>query len=198
MLEVDALTDAKDANLSSKAVQCVDLKPVPDDLPFGKMSPIAGEAAYRYIEKDVQVVQAGLAQGICTAPLSKEALQAAGHKYPGAAARATMSGIRNTPPISISSPRVTMVSRPCASVLRQRRNGGGVVVDDGCVFSAGQFAKQHPQMAVALTALARRQIVFQRHRIPHCRHRGFDGGFGEHGAAKVAVQHRSGQIERRT
>ena len=42
-----------------KAVQCVDLKLVPDDLPFGKMSPIAGEAAFRYIEKAVQVVQAG-------------------------------------------------------------------------------------------------------------------------------------------
>jgi 4-phospho-D-threonate 3-dehydrogenase / 4-phospho-D-erythronate 3-dehydrogenase len=82
-LEVDALEDAKDANFSSKAAQCVDLKLVPDDLPFGKMSAIAGEAAYRYIEKAVQVVQAGFAGGICTAPLSKEALHAAGHKYPG-------------------------------------------------------------------------------------------------------------------
>jgi 4-phospho-D-threonate 3-dehydrogenase / 4-phospho-D-erythronate 3-dehydrogenase len=82
-LGVDALSDAKDANFSSKAVQCVDLKLVPSDLPFGKMSATAGEAAYRFIEKAVQVVQAGLAQGICTAPLSKEALHAAGHKYPG-------------------------------------------------------------------------------------------------------------------
>ena len=62
-LKVDALSDAGDANFSSKAVQCLDLKLVPDDLPFGKMSPAAGEAAYRYIEKAVQVVQAGLAQG---------------------------------------------------------------------------------------------------------------------------------------
>jgi 4-hydroxythreonine-4-phosphate dehydrogenase len=56
---------------------------VPDDLPFGKMSATAGEAAYRFIERAVQVVQAGSAQAICTAPLSKEALHAAGHKYPG-------------------------------------------------------------------------------------------------------------------
>jgi 4-hydroxythreonine-4-phosphate dehydrogenase len=56
---------------------------VPDDLPFGKMSATAGEAAYRFIEKAVQIVQAGFAQAICTAPLSKEALHAAGHKYPG-------------------------------------------------------------------------------------------------------------------
>ena len=52
-LDVDALADAKDANFASKAVQCVDLKNVPDDLPFGQMSPVAGEAAYRYIEKAV-------------------------------------------------------------------------------------------------------------------------------------------------
>ena len=82
-LDVDSLADAKDANYGSKNVQCVDLKIVPEDLPFGQMSPGAGEAAYRYIEKAVRVVQAGQAEGICTAPLSKEALHAAGHKYPG-------------------------------------------------------------------------------------------------------------------
>ena len=82
-LDVDALAKAEDANFASKAVQCLDLKNVPDDLPFGQMSPIAGDAAYRYIEKAVEVVQSGFAQAICTAPLSKEALHAAGHKYPG-------------------------------------------------------------------------------------------------------------------
>ena len=82
-LEIDALRDADDANFASGAVQCLDLNLVPDDLPFGKMSATAGEAAYRFIERAVQVVQAGSAQAICTAPLSKEALHAAGHKYPG-------------------------------------------------------------------------------------------------------------------
>jgi 4-hydroxythreonine-4-phosphate dehydrogenase len=82
-LDVDALAKAEDANFDSTAVQCLDLNNVPDDLPFGQMSPIAGDAAYRYIEKAVEVVQSGFAQAICTAPLSKEALHAAGHKYPG-------------------------------------------------------------------------------------------------------------------
>ncbi|QDM15902.1 4-hydroxythreonine-4-phosphate dehydrogenase PdxA [Tardiphaga sp. vice352] len=82
-LEVDALAKAEDANFGATAVQCLDLKNVPDDLPFGQMSPVAGDAAYRYIEKAVEVVQSGFAQAICTAPLSKEALHAAGHKYPG-------------------------------------------------------------------------------------------------------------------
>ena len=80
---VDALGDAGQANFSATAVQCLDLKLVPDDLPFGQVSAAAGEVAYRCIEKAVEVVQAGFAQAICTAPLSKEALHAAGHKYPG-------------------------------------------------------------------------------------------------------------------
>ena len=108
-LDVDALSDAKDANFASKAVQCVDLKLVPEDLPFGKVSPIAGEAAYRYIEKAVQVVQAGFAQGICTAPLSKEALHAAGHKYPGHTE--LLAHLTGTPEVSMMlvSPKLRVI-----------------------------------------------------------------------------------------
>jgi 4-hydroxythreonine-4-phosphate dehydrogenase len=80
---VDAVGDARHANFAANAVQCLDLKLVPDDLPFGQVSAAAGEVAYRCIEKAVEVVQARVAQAICTAPLSKEALHAAGRKYPG-------------------------------------------------------------------------------------------------------------------
>jgi 4-hydroxythreonine-4-phosphate dehydrogenase len=108
-LEVDALSDARDADFSSKAVQCLDLKLVPDDLPFGKMSAAAGEAAYRYIEKAVQVVQAGFAQAICTAPLSKEALHAAGHKYPGHTE--LLAHLTGTPEVSMMlvSPKLRVI-----------------------------------------------------------------------------------------
>ena len=54
------------------AMQCVDLKLVPADLPFGQMSAVAGEAAFRYIERAVRMVQAGGAQAICTAPLARK------------------------------------------------------------------------------------------------------------------------------
>ena len=81
--EVDALSDARQANFATNTVQCLDLKLVADDLPFGQVSAAAGEVAYRCIAKAVEVVQAKLAQAICTAPLSKEALHAAGHKFPG-------------------------------------------------------------------------------------------------------------------
>ena len=49
--------------------------------PFGEVSAISGEAAYDDHE-GVEVVRSGQAQAICTAPLSKEALHAAGHRYP--------------------------------------------------------------------------------------------------------------------
>ncbi|KAB1072291.1 4-hydroxythreonine-4-phosphate dehydrogenase PdxA [Methylobacterium planeticum] len=106
---VDALSDAGAADFETAAVQCVDLRIVPEDLPFGKVSATAGEAAYRYIEKAVQVVQAGQAQGICTAPLSKEALHAAGHKFPGHTE--LLAHLTGTPEVSMMlvSPKLRVI-----------------------------------------------------------------------------------------
>ncbi|WP_398474620.1 4-hydroxythreonine-4-phosphate dehydrogenase PdxA [Tardiphaga sp.] len=108
-LGVDSLADAKDADFASKNIQCVDLKNVPADLPFGKNSPIGGEAAYRYIEKAVEIVQSGIAQGICTAPLSKEALHSAGHKYPGHTE--LLAHLTGTPEVSMMlvSPKLRVI-----------------------------------------------------------------------------------------
>ncbi|WP_158808160.1 4-hydroxythreonine-4-phosphate dehydrogenase PdxA [Beijerinckia sp. L45] len=108
-LTVASLDDAGAATFANAAVQCVDLKCVPADLPFGRMSPVAGEAAYRYIEKAVQVVQAGQAQGICTAPLSKEALHAAGHKFPGHTE--LLAHLTGTPEVSMMlvSPKLRVI-----------------------------------------------------------------------------------------
>ena len=69
------------------------------DLPFGSTSAIAGEAAYRYIERAVRIVEQGEAQAICTAPLSKEALHAAGHKYPGHTE--LLAALTRTPEVSM-------------------------------------------------------------------------------------------------
>jgi len=64
-------------------VDCIDLDLIPEDLPFGKLSAIAGEGAFRFIERAARLASAGQVAAICTAPLNKEALHAAGHKYPG-------------------------------------------------------------------------------------------------------------------
>jgi len=64
-------------------VRVIDVGELPADLPWGVLSAAAGEAAYRYIERAAQMAIAGEVQAICTAPLNKEALHAAGHMFPG-------------------------------------------------------------------------------------------------------------------
>lgn len=64
-------------------VNCIDLKMIPPDLPWGKLSAVAGDAAYRYVEVAAKLAMDGKVAAICTAPLNKEALQAGGHKFPG-------------------------------------------------------------------------------------------------------------------
>ncbi len=50
---------------------------------FGVLSPACGEASYRYIRTAVELATAGAVSGIVTAPINKEALNAAGHHYDG-------------------------------------------------------------------------------------------------------------------
>ncbi len=50
---------------------------------FGVLSPACGEASFRYIERAVEMTMSGQAACIVTAPINKEALNAAGHHYDG-------------------------------------------------------------------------------------------------------------------
>jgi 4-phospho-D-threonate 3-dehydrogenase / 4-phospho-D-erythronate 3-dehydrogenase len=108
-LDVLSLEHPEGAAGRRDVVDCVDLKLIPDDLPFGKTSAVAGEAAYRYIERAVRIVEAGQAQAICTAPLSKEALHAAGHKYPGHTE--LLAALTHTPEVSMMlvAPRLRVI-----------------------------------------------------------------------------------------
>jgi 4-hydroxythreonine-4-phosphate dehydrogenase len=98
-LHVESLDAPREASFGPGDVECIDLNLVPAELPFGVVSPVAGEAAYRFIERAVRIVEAGEAQAICTAPLSKEALHAAGHKYPGHTE--LLAALTNTPEVSM-------------------------------------------------------------------------------------------------
>lgn len=64
-------------------VDCIDLGLIPEDLPWGKLSAVAGDAAYQYVAVAAELAQGGEVDAICTAPLNKEALHAGGHKFPG-------------------------------------------------------------------------------------------------------------------
>jgi 4-hydroxy-L-threonine phosphate dehydrogenase PdxA len=82
-LQVQPVAGPREAAFRPGVVDCLDLDCIPPDLPFGKLSPEAGEGAYRFVERATQLAVAGEVDAICTAPLNKEALHAAGHKYPG-------------------------------------------------------------------------------------------------------------------
>ena len=82
-VKVRSIATASQARYEPGTIDCIDLGLIPEDLPFGQISPIAGDAAFRYIERAAALAQAGEIDAICTAPLNKEALHAGGHKYPG-------------------------------------------------------------------------------------------------------------------
>lgn len=64
-------------------IDCIDLDLLPADLPFGELSAKAGDAAFQFIKKAVDLAKEGQIQVICTAPLNKAALHLGGHMYPG-------------------------------------------------------------------------------------------------------------------
>ena len=84
-LDVRSISEShlEDVEFTPQIVNCVDLKLIPAKLPFGRLSREAGEASYRYLELAARLAMKGRVAAICTAPLNKEALQAAGHMYPG-------------------------------------------------------------------------------------------------------------------
>ncbi len=64
-------------------VNVLDVGVLREPLPPGQLSPLGGEAAFRALERGIQLALAGELAGIVTAPLNKEALHAAGHKFDG-------------------------------------------------------------------------------------------------------------------
>nr|WP_072806554.1 4-hydroxythreonine-4-phosphate dehydrogenase PdxA [Rhodococcus yunnanensis] len=77
---IDAIAHAE---FSPGRINVIDLDLLPEDLAWGELSAVAGDAAYQYIRVASELAVRGEVQAICTAPLNKEALHAAGHIFPG-------------------------------------------------------------------------------------------------------------------
>ena len=82
-LSINRISRPADGRFELGRVDCVDLDLLPADLPFGQISAVAGDAAFRYVERAIELAQDGEIDAICTAPLNKEALHKGGHIYPG-------------------------------------------------------------------------------------------------------------------
>ena len=68
---------------AARRMQVVSLSGLPADLQHGEISAAAGAAAFGAIRQSIEWANDGRVSAICTAPIHKEALAAAGVPYPG-------------------------------------------------------------------------------------------------------------------
>jgi 4-hydroxythreonine-4-phosphate dehydrogenase len=99
-LKVNAIEKPSQGQFAPGGVDCVDLKLIPENMPWGILSPVCGDAAYQFIVR---------ADAICTAPLNKEALHAGGHIYPGHTE--LLAQLTSTPEVSmmLATPRLRVI-----------------------------------------------------------------------------------------
>jgi 4-hydroxythreonine-4-phosphate dehydrogenase len=82
-LRLNEISEPEEAAFEAGSVDVLAVGEVPKDLPFGELDARAGEAAFRYLERATKLASAGRVGAVATAPLNKEAMHLAGHKYPG-------------------------------------------------------------------------------------------------------------------
>jgi 4-hydroxythreonine-4-phosphate dehydrogenase len=107
--DVVSVESVEDAEFTPRRVNVIDLGLLPADLPWGKLSPVAGHAAYEYIRVASELAMEGRVQAICTAPLNKEALHAGGHVFPGHTE--LLAHLTGTEEVSmmLNSPRIRVI-----------------------------------------------------------------------------------------
>jgi 4-hydroxythreonine-4-phosphate dehydrogenase len=82
-LRANVIAEPEEASFEPGTIDVIPETGLPEDLPFGELDARAGDAAFRYVERATDLASAGRVAAIATAPLNKEAMHLAGHKYPG-------------------------------------------------------------------------------------------------------------------
>ncbi|MBS4219517.1 4-hydroxythreonine-4-phosphate dehydrogenase PdxA [Bacillus sp. FJAT-49711] len=82
-LDIHSISTLDHAEFSPNVINCFDLDILPPNLLIGQVSAESGHAAYKFVEKAVELALNKEIAAICTAPLNKEALHKGGHTYPG-------------------------------------------------------------------------------------------------------------------
>jgi 4-phospho-D-threonate 3-dehydrogenase / 4-phospho-D-erythronate 3-dehydrogenase len=108
-IKINAIDYPSQAQFAPGIADCIDLKLIPSHLPWGKLSPICGDAAYQFIVRAVELAERGEIDAICTAPLNKEALHAGGHIFPGHTE--LLAQLTSTPEVSmmLSTPKLKVI-----------------------------------------------------------------------------------------
>src|SRR5699024_12622472 len=76
-VEIRRIEEPGQAEQGAGVINVIDLALLPRDLPWGELSSIAGDAAFRYIERAADLAMSGQVQGNCTAPRNQGDLPAA-------------------------------------------------------------------------------------------------------------------------
>ncbi len=82
-LTIRPVKTAREAVHQPGTLDVLDLHNVPENLALGRASAAGGEAAMECIRKAVDLAMKQEVHAITTAPINKEALHLAGHRYPG-------------------------------------------------------------------------------------------------------------------
>jgi 4-phospho-D-threonate 3-dehydrogenase / 4-phospho-D-erythronate 3-dehydrogenase len=108
-VKVNAIHNLSQAQFSLGIADCIDLRLLPENLPWGRLWPICGDAAYQFIVRAVELAKRGEIDAICTAPLNKEALHAGGHIFPGHTG--LLAQLTSTSEVSmmLSTPRLRVI-----------------------------------------------------------------------------------------
>jgi 4-hydroxythreonine-4-phosphate dehydrogenase len=160
---VHPIDNASTAEFKPGTADCIDLRLIPEGLPWGVLSPISGDASYRYIVRAVELTNSGEIDAICTAPLNKEALHAAGHIYPGHTE--LLAHLTSTPEVSM------MLSTPTLRVIH-------VTAHIGLIDAIERIEPGLVQRTITRAHETMRRAGFDNPRIGVC---GINPHAGEHG-----------------
>lgn len=77
-LELNCIDDPKDARYRDDIINVIDMKNIDsNNIEFGKVQAEAGQAAFEFIEKAINLMKSGAADAIATTTINKESLKAA-------------------------------------------------------------------------------------------------------------------------
>ena len=83
-LKVKAISQVSEAEFEYGTVDVLDMKNVDiETLDYGKVSPMAGKAAFEAVEKVISLAMDGHVDATVTGPINKESLNQAGYSYAG-------------------------------------------------------------------------------------------------------------------
>ena len=80
---VQEISDPRAARNTPGTLEVVQVGEALPEVELGALSPVAGDAAYRFVVAACDLAKSGAVDGIVTAPLNKAAMHLAGHAWPG-------------------------------------------------------------------------------------------------------------------